>query len=160
MTVAFTIESAETDVPVTKPGRTGVSHDPKVVALYNETLKPRGIPTPKGITVGTDTKDEADTLIAGLRAVAGADKGENGQPLASVRRKVTPKDENNPEGPQSIVLWLSPFIARPRKAKDEATVQDAIDAGADVVAEAPAETPVFQEPAVEDEGKRKGRWGH
>src|SRR5690349_5119553 len=104
----FTVESTEAPIPGAA-GKKSVAHDPAVVALLNETLKPRGVPTPDGqaVTISTETKEKATAVITGLRALRDEEKG-----AYSPRAKVTPKDKENKEGPQSVTLWLDNPITR------------------------------------------------
>lgn len=158
MTVAFEIVTDEAPVPVTpRRGRAPQEIDPKVVALYNDTLKPRGIDS-QAVVLKTNNRAAALKTLRELRQLA-----EKDEPRVSIGKTlVATTDDPNGYGPQTLTVWLTKYTERKRKDKQPVTEEqnaDAVAAAAEIVAvEAPeAIAPAFVEPAHED--KPKSRWG-
>jgi hypothetical protein len=162
------IVSDAAPVPVTGRARTSAANDPELTSFYNDTLKPRGIPSSSAITLRFDTKPEAEKDLRALRKLA---KDDN--PQLTIGADLKPEDPNYVDAHNAhlLTVWVRGLF-KPREPKDKTDgdfrpQSEPVDEVVEVPAHAEenfdnapvVEIPTFQEPEPEHENKRKHRFG-
>jgi hypothetical protein len=158
MTVQFDILEETAPVPaVARRGRVAAGPDPKVVALYNDTLKPRGVPSSNALVLKAPSIGDADKTVRELRDLAAKD-----EPRVSVGKKIEPVNADAAEGEQRVTVWLTKYTPRQKKSDTVVEAAPVVEKTSEPEPEtnAPAEpTVAFVEPeSAHDEPKKRNRW--